>query len=380
MTALANLDFAGFDAISQAVKEDGERARKELDALEKRILQVAAKESLASKIGTANPDRALERATREPLPNAPSLGGPATKKAKEQIDENAQTYARYVDQLAQGLDKERELSKVQEVTRAIEQNRFGTLIPQQKELLLLLAAQADAADEYAEKIKHNAELEREQMRAMQERADLIDTQTGRKAAREAEKEVQIFGEEFKQGNINFVEYQLATHDYFFTTQEEIKKTNDAAEQLGLTFASAIGEFIKNPTGGGKSFLDALIADLLQLTTQLLIIKPLAEGMTEIFGGSAASSSGGKQVAGFGKMIADIFAGSYAVGTNYVPQDGLAMVHKGEAIIPREHNRGGSTFGDIVVNLPAGTPGGRETANQTAAAISRVLATNNRRLN
>jgi hypothetical protein len=39
-TALVRLDFSGFKAISEAVKEDGVRARAELDALEKRIMSI----------------------------------------------------------------------------------------------------------------------------------------------------------------------------------------------------------------------------------------------------------------------------------------------------------------------------------------------------
>ena len=30
--------------------------------------------------------------------------------------------------------------------------------------------------------------------------------------------------------------------------------------------------------------------------------------------------------------------SYAVGTNYVPNDGLAYLHQGEAVIPKKYNQ------------------------------------------
>lgn len=34
--------------------------------------------------------------------------------------------------------------------------------------------------------------------------------------------------------------------------------------------------------------------------------------------------------------------SYAVGTNYVPEDQLAFIHKGEAVVPKKYNNGGYT--------------------------------------
>jgi hypothetical protein len=45
--------------------------------------------------------------------------------------------------------------------------------------------------------------------------------------------------------------------------------------------------------------------------------------------------------------------SYAVGTNYVPQDMIAQIHKGEAIIPAAYNPsagGGGGTNNVVVNV------------------------------
>ena len=381
LVALARLDFDGFDAISDAVKADGVRARKELDDLERRILQVAAGPSLASRIGTVNPDRALQRLTQGGQA-APRLSGPEGKTAKDKIDENTLAYARYIEQLEKGIDKESELTEVQKAQIAIEQNRFGVLIPQQKELLLGMAAQKDAVTEYGEKIKWLAEQEKRESAEAQARWDLIDTKTGRKALREENRQLQIFGEELSAGRITFVEYQLATHEFFNKQTEDIKKTNDAAQELGLTFASSIGEWIKHPTDG-KTFFSALLEDVLQLTTQLLIIKPLAEGLTEVFGGTSATSSGGKQIAGIGNAIGSFFSdflGSFAVGSDFVPADGLAMVHRGERIVPAAENRAG--YGMSVSNTFVLPPGGytRETQNQIAAAAARSINSSSRRFN
>jgi hypothetical protein len=246
-------------------------------------------------------------------------------------------------------------------------------------LLLLLAQQADAADEYGEKIMHNAEIEREQMRVLQERQSVIDRFSSSRKQKEEARQLEILASEI--GNdVSIIDYDLAKSGFEGIT-DEIKKTSEAAEELGLIFTSAIGDFIKNP-GDGKTFFSALLEDVLQLTTQLLILKPLAEGMTEIFGGVSAKSSGGQQIAGFGSMIADFFSsflGSAAQGMDFVPNDGMLMVHRGERIVPADENkRGGSSSIYVTNNWPQGTT--RETAAQAGAAFANRLQGINKRYN
>ena len=75
-------------------------------------------------------------------------------------------------------------------------------------------------------------------------------------------------------------------------------------------------------------------------------------------------------------------GSYAVGTNYVPQDMLAQVHKGEKIIPADFSSaidrgevtlgGGSSGGNVnvVVNVSGSVQTEKDLATSVAAAIYR----------
>lgn len=46
----------------------------------------------------------------------------------------------------------------------------------------------------------------------------------------------------------------------------------------------------------------------------------------------------------------LVGGAYANGTNYVPRDMLAYIHKGEAVIPADQNRAGGAGGNLVIQF------------------------------
>jgi hypothetical protein len=89
------------------------------------------------------------------------------------------------------------------------------------------------------------------------------------------------------------------------------------------------------------------------------------GLGSLFGGGGGGSS---MLDMFGEGTA--LAG-YAVGTPYVPQDGLAMLHRGEAVIPSKYNKGGGAGGgslsqQFVISGPVDT----RTQYQIAEAAAR----------
>ena len=105
--ALARLDIAGFNAISTAVKEDGVRARKELDALEQRILGVGTSLAGAGR-GTAADPRILGgvdsiKAQAEALKGA----APVVKKLGDEAKATADEFQKLLDKIqgkASGTD------------------------------------------------------------------------------------------------------------------------------------------------------------------------------------------------------------------------------------------------------------------------------------
>ena len=59
-----------------------------------------------------------------------------------------------------------------------------------------------------------------------------------------------------------------------------------------------------------------------------------------------------------------------VGTNYVPQDMLAVIHQGEAVVPKAYNHGSSSGGGTsvqsAVTVTINNQGQTSTSSQTTA--------------
>lgn len=126
--------------------------------------------------------------------------------------------------------------------------------------------------------------------------------------------------------------------------DEEKERIKNAKELGLTFASAFEKAID----GGEKFSDVLAGlskDIQNILVRRTITEPLDNLITGVVSG--ASGSGGSL---FGDLFS--FLPSFDVGTNYVPQDMIAEVHKGEMIVPAydasKLRMGGG--GDVVINV------------------------------
>jgi hypothetical protein len=64
----------------------------------------------------------------------------------------------------------------------------------------------------------------------------------------------------------------------------------------------------------------------------------------------------------------------AVGTNYVPNDTLAFLHKGEAVVPKQYNPSAGGAGGIIINITGDNIFNRESdMDLLVEKISNVLS-------
>lgn len=166
-----------------------------------------------------------------------------------------------------------------------------------------------------------------------------------------------------------------TDEFMRRLKEQSKEVDSIAKDLGLSFTSAFEDAIV----GGKGLRDVLQGleqDLLRILTRKLVTEPLGNAITGAIG------EGGFDLGGILKSIAgSLFGGlpSFDVGTDYVPRDMVARIHKGERIVPAAENRGGGRAVSVVVNFSSTGAIDRRTQSQLAAAagqgVQRALARN-----
>ena len=119
--------------------------------------------------------------------------------------------------------------------------------------------------------------------------------------------------------------------YLDALKKGAKETSSAARELGLTFSSAFEDAVLHGEKLSK-VLQGLAKDVQRIFFRKTVTEPLADLASSVFKNFNWRS----------------LLPSFDIGTPYVPQDMVAMVHKGEAIIPASQNTGGMG-GGVTVN-------------------------------
>lgn len=149
-----------------------------------------------------------------------------------------------------------------------------------------------------------------------------------------------------------------------------KQMSVFAEEAARNIQGAFADFLFDPFEGG---LKGMLKGFVDVLRRMVAEAAAAQIFEKLFGSSSTSGTGNA----LGSFLSGIFGASasggnvpsYAVGTNYVPHDQLAMVHKGEAIIPAAMNG----MGGMTVNYNVDARGATADAIKS---LPEVLRRNN----
>lgn len=391
LLALAKLDIKGFNAISEAVKADGVKARAELDALERRIMGIGSI--------NANDESAAEKrrlgllSTTANKTAAPRLSGAGGDKAKKEIDLANKALGTYLESLERQLQKNQDLSATEEALNFLRTKGAGASLEQAAGIL----AVARALDQEAEQL--------ERIRLKQqlsiEAGDAVDRANGERAQRiqsllsgttsqrnsQLQSDIALLQEELARFTETAGAAGISLDQYAEAIQKtagistELEKTKSLADELGLSFSSAFEDAVV----GGKGLseiLKGLEQDILRIVTRKLVTEPFGNAITGAIGGSGG-------IGGFlSSMFGGLFGGPRAsggdtqAGRSYlVGENGPELFKSPTAgtIVPT-HQLAGAMGRSMVVHInpPAGMS--RQASSQFAADVARQIAIADRRNN
>lgn len=385
LVALARLDIQGFNAISEAVKADGVRARAELDALERRILGIGRidpnDESAAERrrLGLSNGAQALR-----PAPRLTGDGGAKAAREKREIDLTNKALSSYVETLERQLQKNQNLTNTEQALIFLREKGAGATLEQAASVLALARA-LDQEAEQLDRIRLKQQLAidagNEVDRANGERAQrlqalLADTPTAKFEEQRAS--LELLKEAFEQFRNTGGQYGISEEQYTQAVQKlagintELEKSKSLGEELGLTFTSAFEDAIV----GGRSFseiLKGLEQDVLRIVTRQLVTKPLGDAISGAVSGS-----------GVGGFFSNIFSGIFgtraaggpvqAGGTYLVGERGpeLFKAPASGTIVPNSQLAGAMGGRQMVIHINPPPGMSRQGSSQFAADVARQL--------
>lgn len=414
---------AAWVAVGKAITEDAENDRKALDAYQAKIMglgettKAAAKMSEQERIAAGRASRARAEAEEAALAAAKKKAEAMkeAQKAYEQAVKHSKDYIRSLKEEAEevGLSKEQVamLRAQREAAKAPTKALSDEIIRQAFNLTYLNIKQDEAKKAAEELEKANKALKEQAEEATKAYADQFDeidktTQGIKDQVQREQENIEAMGltkaalTELMATRLEdraaSLERRAALMDEIDTTkalgdalreqadalrmlagktrdkgkkQEEIDVAEEAKKR-SEALAQSIEDGIMNGFRGGKSFADIFINELkAQFAKTVLrpIIQPIAEAGSSLLSGVFKN---------FGGSILGL--NSFDVGTDYVPHDQIALIHKGEKIIPAAQNKPGANSGrptTVVVNQNFGPIG--DVASM--AMVRQAVANSERRI-
>lgn len=364
LAALSRFDFSGFTAISDAMKEDSTRARAELDAFQKKVMdgKSAANDYFLS----------FQKAQKK------VLGFSAAKTPDNKGSSQTSDAQKYLDNLKQQEQAFANLSSEQKALADIESGRFKNISENQKQAIINAARELDLTRDLAEIDKELRkgvdDGNRARTKALNDQEDLLKAMIDATPTVQLEKqrsEMQLLAKAFEDGRINAEQFTEAASTRLGIgmgkVNEQIKESKTLAEELGLTFSSAFEDAITS----GNSFgdvLKSLAKDVLKLIVRKQVTEPVLGAVRGI---------------DFSKLFSFAGGGYTGDGSRAGGMDGqggyLAMLHPQETVVDHAKGQGmgGTSINQNITIDARGADAGvterimqamRQTKAETLAAV------------
>lgn len=396
LAALGRLDFAGFRAISDAVKADAARARAELDKYQQQVLNpFLNSRGRGTTAGFQDPRLIGTTPAEETVGFRPKGGGGGGggKKGGRAPREQISEAEKYLESLRRQLEATADLSVQDQLLRDIQLGRLGKVTPAQEQQLIALAKQIDGfkalqAEEEAQ-AKRDAEALAERNRILDEgRAVYEATRT---PAERLSDETNRLNKLLQEGAIDWDTYSRA----IFAAQDEFdqitKKANETgsdldkfAERAAENIQRALGDELTNILEGDFDNIGKAFTSLINRMVAEALAADIAKAL-----GLGGSSGGGGFLGDLIKTGVSFFTGApgRAIGgpvsagglyrvnergpelLNVAGKQFLMMGAQGGSVEP---NAGGSSNTTNVFNFSVQGPVDRRTESQIAAAAYRGL--------
>lgn len=294
----------------------------------------------------------------------PNLGGDGKDKTTikhkaEKIDQESRALDAYIDGLKRTLDANDKLTEQEKALNFLRSIGATGEIAQVRELVTGMAEQIDKEKSLAEAMqaRRNAAIaEGDAVAKANEEYQALLTRlyaaTPTVQLDTKRKDVRALTDEFEAGRISEQLYLEAVSARLDLVADKTDNAKTAADEFGMTMASAFEDAVV----GGKELsavMDALGQDIMRMTIRKTVTDPLS---------------------GFISAGLNSFLPSFAVGTDYVPHDMVAQIHKGERIVPAAQNKQGMGQAlTVVQNFTVGDVASISMVRQAVANSQRQIA-------
>ena len=338
--------------------------RNQLDALKK----------FGDKIGGA--PAAADAAKKPPSDAAIKgfLGGSGKSggsKAGKAIDDGQ----RLVDQLRDQIRAQQELTEVEKLDLAIADGKYKTASAANLAIARGYAETLDAIKANKVALEEEAEASKKRLDVFAEGARVFESV--RTPAEALDAELIRLMDLMDAGAISMETFGRAAGkagDEMQRMDAKTAETNDVLNEFAKSAAqniqSALADFLFDPFAEGMDGMAKRFGDAIKRMIAEAVAADLAKRLFGDLGGKGGSGNLGGLAGDALKWIAGILP-SFAVGTDYVPRDMVAQIHKGEAIVPAAQNRGGSGH-SIVVNLSMSGGASTADARRAGGSIAREI--------